>query len=273
MVPVYVSNGAFITRYNGRDYHLLDTIGSRLEADGIEFLMYESWNDDIKNIRRFAKGLSVAFPTLHIDKDFGESLSEGGLEARDRALSILRRDAETALEIGSKKLIAHLWNGPCSDSRFDEVRGVAADAMEYCGKLGLEFTVENVACRRNLALTHLEELSRSCPGITFTYDTKMAFLHGENELLGSDRWSWLLSEGHITHLHVNDSRMQDMGGRLPILHMGEGDVDFAAFFALLKKHGYSGTATVESTTVNQDGFVDIDKLNRTLAAVRRGLNG
>jgi len=271
-VPVFVSNGAFITRYNGRDYHLLDTIGKQLNADGIEFLMYESWNDDIKAIRRFAKGTHLNFPTVHIDKDFGESLSENGIAAEETALKLLERDCDTALELGAKKLIAHLWNGPCSDSRFGEVKDIVIKAYDYCAQRGLEFTVENVACRTNLALTHLEELLKIVPELTFTFDTKMAFLHGENRLLATDKWNYLLKNRRISHLHMNDTRLENMGGRLPILHIGEGNVDFESFFALMKRFDFDGTATVESTTVAQDGTVDINKLNRSINTIRKGLN-
>ena len=80
--------------------------------------------------------------------------------------------------------------------------------------------------------------------------------------------------GRICHLHVNDSVFPTPGmDRLPIMHIGEGRVDFGAFFALLKKRGDLGTATVESTSVRPDGSVDLDRLNLSLEEVRRGLNG
>jgi sugar phosphate isomerase/epimerase len=148
------------------------------------------------------------------------------------------------------------------------------DMAALAEKRGLCLTVESVTCRENLSLDHLAALAKKYPFARFTYDTKMAHLHGENELLARKKYAPLLDGGRICHLHVNDSVFPTPGmDRLPIMHIGEGSVDFGAFFALLKKRGYLGTATVESTSVRPDGSVDLDRLNHSLEEVRRGLNG
>ena len=273
MIPVYVSNGAFITRYNGRDYHLIERYAPLLHADGLEFLMYTCWDDKVKEVRRFLTGLRLQYPVMHLDKNIGETLSEKGMEGRDEAFRLLSRDLDTACEIGADKLVMHLWNGPFSDTHFDDAAGLLEDMLELAEKRGKLLTVENVTCARNLCLDHLLVLASRYPEVRFTYDTKMAHLHGENGLLSADKYASLLKEGLICHLHVNDSIFPtpDMD-RLPIMHIGDGDVDFAAFFALLRQRGYQGTATVESTSVRKDGSVDIDKLNRSIEEIRRGLN-
>ena len=270
MIPVYISNGAFITRYNGRDYHLIEKYLPRLNADGLEFLMYGVWDDDVKGLRGFLKGLHASIPVMHLDKQIGEVLAESGAEGRREALRLLKRDLITADEIGAEKLVMHLWNGMHSDSRF-------AYALELCEELfsiaGDRLTIENVTCRDNICLDHLLEIRERYPQASFTYDTKMAFLHNENALLGSEKYVELLKTGAITHLHMNDSAHSANTGRSPILHIGDGEIDFKPIFALLKRWGYAGTATVESTTVAEDGFVDTDKINASLETVRSGLNG
>ena len=61
-------------------------------------------------------------------------------------------------------------------------------------------------------------------------------------------------------------------GRLQVLHIGEGTVDFNSVFALLKKTAYSGTVTVESTSVERDGTPQIEKMNKSLLTIREALN-
>ena len=272
-VPVYVSNGAFVTRYNGRDYRLIKSVGETLHADGIEFLMYETWQDEIRSIRNFLSKSGLNFPVMHLDKQSGEILANEGISARDEVMRLISRDIDTAREIGSQKLVMHLWNGPSSDSRFDESVKILPEIFDLCDKYALSLTVENVTCKKNLSLDHLETIARLYPNARFTYDTKMAFLHDENALLAQEDRVWLLKEGYITHLHVNDSMLGDVGGgRLPIMHIGTGKVDFDAFFALTRACGFCGTATVESTSVNSYGVIDVDRLNLSLDTVRRGLN-
>ena len=274
MIPVYVSNGALLTRYNGRDYHLLSQLIPMLHADGMEFLMYFCWADEVPELRRTIKALKLDIPVMHLDKTIGETLSESGPEGRDSAFRLLERDLDTACELGARKLVLHLWNGKYSDRNFAYSLDVLGDMFAQARKRSLELTVENVTCRENICLDHLEAIARRYPFARFTYDTKMAHLHGENALLADARYSWLLRDGYIDHLHVNDSVFPtpDMD-RLPIMHIGDGQVDFEAFFALTHGLKYAGTATVESTSVNTDGSVNIEKLNHSLDAVRAGLNG
>lgn len=272
MIPVFVSNGALITRWNGRDFRLLPELVRQLDADGVEFLMYESWNDTVAELRRFLAASGLRFPIAHTDKQIGELLSQSGQAAFEEALKLYDRDLCTADALGAKKLVLHLWNGPCSDSRFDESLPILGELYELAEKRGLLLTIENVTCRENLSLSHLDTIHSRYPEARFTYDTKMALLHDENRLLESERFSYLMRDGLISHLHMNDSRTDAGGNRLPILHIGDGAVDFSAFFTFVKACGFSGTATVESTSVNTDGTVDLEKLNRSLQRVREGLN-
>lgn len=272
MIPVYASNGAFITRHNGRDYRLIAKYAPMIECDGFEFLMYFVWQDEVREVRRFLKNTRFSYPVTHMDKQIGETLSEYGLEARDTALRIFRRDLDTAEEIGSQKLVLHLWNGPYSDANFEGSAKLLPEMYDLAERRGMTLTVENVTCIRNVCLDHLNAMRALYPFARFTYDTKMAQLHGENELLAQDNYIELLKSGAISHLHVNDTSPTPEMDRLPIMHIGDGIVKFDAFFALLKQAGYSGTATVESTSVHTDGSVDIGKLNRSIKTIKENLN-
>ena len=178
MIPLYVSNGAYLTRLNGRNYRLIPSIAPRLHADRGEFLMYESWDGEIDAIRRLLKDSGLSFPVTHADKLIGDILAEQGKAGKDAAVSTFRRDLDTALVLGSKKMVCHLWNGPCSDRSFDETLPIYAILHNMAKDSGVTLTMENVTCVSNLALDHLVAAAEYIPDARFTYDTKMAFLHG-----------------------------------------------------------------------------------------------
>ena len=194
--------------------------------------------------------------------------------ARDEVLAIMKRDLKTAAAIGSKLLVLHFWGGPPEDERFDETKALypALDAMAK--DAGMTLAVENVARNNDLALNRLGALRDLCPDLSVTYDTKMAQLKGENERLRERENQWLFGEGHVKHLHVNDTDMAHIsGGRMPVLHIGDSCVRFDEFFSYVREAGFSGSAVVESTSTRPDGSVDTDKMNQSLRRVREALNG
>ena len=52
------------------------------------------------------------------------------------------------------------------------------------------------------------------------------------------------------------------------LHPGEGKIDFTYICQNLKKVGYDGYITIESTSVNDDGSIHVEKLNRSIDMIR-----
>lgn len=273
-IPVYASTGAIITRLNGRNYRLIPEIVPMLHADGVEFMMYDSWNDEVDAIRRFLKSTGICFPVMHLDKRIGEMLAEFGEDGYSRAKEMLLRDLATAEEIGAEKLVLHLWSGAYSDLHFGAMLDAIESFVQTAENAGKTLTVENVTCRITRTLPRIKAVHKRCPRVLFTYDTKMAQLHGENEMLPLSEWNWLFAERRVTHLHVNDTVTGNaMNGRMPVLHYGEGEVKFKEFFAYLRQTGFSGTATVESTSCREDGSADVEKFNRSLDAVRDALNG
>ncbi|MBQ6645269.1 MAG: sugar phosphate isomerase/epimerase [Clostridia bacterium] len=272
MIPVYASNGAFITRHNGRDYHLISKYAPMIECDGFEFLMYFVWENEVADVRRFLKNTHFRYPVMHLDKQIGETLSELGLDGRKRAMTVFQRDLDTAEEIGAEKLVLHLWNGPFSDAHFSESIKLLPEMYDLAQRRKMTLTVENVTCVRNVCLDHLNAMRAAYPFARFTYDTKMAQLHGENELLAAPQYIDLINSGAVSHLHVNDTKPTPEMDRLPIMHIGEGIVRFDAFFDLIRRANFAGTATVESTSVSTDGTVDIAKLNHSIKTIRENLN-
>lgn len=272
-VPVYASTGAFVTRKNNRNYRLIGPVGEKMHADGFEFLMFDSWNDEIRDIRKYLKSTGLSFPVLHMDKSIGEILSEKGEDGFEESLRLYERDLETAAVIGAKTLVLHLWNGRHSDAHFEESLPIASKFNALADSAGITLAIENVIPRVELSVDRLLAMAQYDEKLHFTYDTKMAHLKNENPLLGADKYISLLTGKKITHFHMNDSSPDLFyDGRLQVLHIGEGTVDFRSIFALLKQTGYSGTVTVESTSVERDGTPQIEKMNKSLVTIRELLN-
>ena len=71
-IPVYASTSAFVTRANGRNFHLIPRIAPLLDCDGLEFMMYESWAGQEAEIAAELRDSGVRFPSMHLDKRIGE---------------------------------------------------------------------------------------------------------------------------------------------------------------------------------------------------------
>ena len=106
----------------------------------------------------------------------------------------------------------------------------------------------------------------------FVFDTKMAAFHDQLNLLYEDDNSYLWKDDHICHYHVNDygGGYKDWAN-LKTLPIGMGHIDFDEFFGFIRKIGYSGTFTLESTAFDNSGNVDTDMLNREVDYIREHL--
>ena len=264
MNRVLCSTGAIITRKNNRDYNLLREIVPQMKCDGIEFMMYESWYEG--HIEALKQTLADYFvPVFHMTKQIGEWVSQGSLE---EAVSLFREDCELAAAIGSRLLVLHLWSGRASDQHIE--RNIAAYPVlrDIAEEYGLCLTVENVLCNTRDPMTHMRALADMYPDIAFTFDTKMAAFHSQEEELYKPENAWLWP--HIAHFHVNDYA----GGHMDWPNMsakplGKGHVDFDKFFAFVREIGYTGDFTCEATALNEDGSVRYDEMNASLDRIRK----
>ncbi|MBO4385162.1 MAG: sugar phosphate isomerase/epimerase [Clostridia bacterium] len=268
---VLCSTGAMITKFNGRDPRLLREFFPRLEADGVEFMVYPSWDavldENIEAVRRISLDVGMRIPVLHMDKRIGELLSLGSDDEIREAGERFKNNLLIARRLGAELAVLHLWGGPASDHDIERNVSVLGDYLIEAERAGIILTVENVVCAVETPLAHLRRIMDTYPNALFTIDTKMAEFHRElPATLAEDR----LWDGRTPHLHVNDygGGVKDFTD-LRVLHMGDGHVDFKPFFEKIKAIDYSGWLTVESSSVFPDGRVDFIKLNRTIQKVRK----
>ena len=267
MNRILCSTGAVIGRPNGRDYRLLGECMEKLTCDGFEFMMYEDWHKDLRGLLGFLKDLGAAFPVFHAEKSVGNLISRGEAGDVETAVAAFRSNCELAVELGSEKMVLHLWGGVDSDKEISRNIACFGTLDAVAREHGLLLTVENVVCNRKDPMTHLIALAEAYPDIRFTFDTKMARFHRQTDLLYEEENRYLFPR--FAHFHINDYGGGYMDwGNLRTLHPGEGGVDFDRLFAFLKEQGYRGDFTVEATSFDSSGVIDFDKLNRTFEVLR-----
>lgn len=87
-MEILCSTGALIGRPNNRDYHLLTGLADQLSCDGFEFLMYDTWYDEWREIVEYLRDTGLSIPVMHCEKQIGEAISKGGPENLARAFAL-----------------------------------------------------------------------------------------------------------------------------------------------------------------------------------------
>ena len=264
MKRILLSTGAILTRRNNRDYSQLPAIVPQLHCDGLEFMMYQSWYEGhIDALKRVLADYNV--PVFHMTKHIGEYISLGELT---EAVTIFRADCALARDIGAHLLVLHLWSGRPSDQHIE--RNIAAYPVlrEIAEEHGLLLTVENVLCNTRDPMTHMRALVDAYPDIAFTFDTKMAAFHSQEEALYNPENAWLWPR--IRHFHVNDYAGGHMDwDNMRVRQLGQGRIDFDRFFAFVREVGYQGDFTCEATAVSEDGSIRYGEMNASLERIAK----
>ncbi|MBQ8978527.1 MAG: sugar phosphate isomerase/epimerase [Oscillospiraceae bacterium] len=273
MNRILCSTGALLGRANGRDFTLLADLEKRLECDGFELMMYEDWYEKAGAAAAFLKGLEKPCVTFHVEKRVGDLISRNAEGDTEKAAELFELNCKLAQEIGSEKLVLHLWSGLDSDKDMPHCIEMYAICRDIAQKYDILLTVENVVCNRNDPISDMHTVLKAYPDAVFTYDTKMAEFHGQlmDIALDENRPLW----ERVVHLHANDYKggIKDWAN-LKTLHLGEGQADLEGFFDLVRERGYKGDITVESTSFGKtDGIIDVDKMNASLAKARELING
>ena len=267
MHRVLCSTGALIGKANNQDFTILNDCHGKIACDGYEFLMYDRWYNSLEGIRSIVKRFPAPFPIFHVDKRIGERISRNHTGDIEKALSDFDCNCSLASAIGAEKLVIHLWGGLDSDRDMANNIACYKDLRQISDSYGLILTVENVVCNHSDPLSHMLSLIHVFPDIQFTFDTKMAAFHNQLEQLFTDYYQILFP--HISHLHINDYQ----GGfkdwmNLKTLHLGQGHINFDAWFKQLRIANYYGDFTVEATSFDKNGDINFENLNASLNRTR-----
>lgn len=261
---VYCSTGTVIGRVTGYDHTLIGTVlpyvCENAGADGIEHVFIPPFYGCLDEVRHSVEASGLKCAVLHADKNIGSLLSNGNKDDTAEAFRLWEINCAEAVRLGAGRVVFHLWGMPVSDRNFAANLDAVPRILETADKYGLEVMIENIPSLASDPVSRFRELEGfSC---NFTYDVRFGQLHGQN---GAIPHSDLLKNGRISHIHISDfgGETLDFSKIRPILHPGEGKVDFPAVFDGLKKSAYKGTFTLESPVMYETGL-DEGKLGRTL---------
>ena len=287
MNKILCSSGAIIGKVNNNDYTLLKEYAPRLNCDGFELMMSSSWYPILDDVISTVSSYGLNIPVIHSQKSLGEALcgmtttfSEGKFhdyvmtpdedkETFRQGTARFLQNLKLAEKLGAEKMVIHLWNGTVSDKNIEKNVERFGEWKLLSDKAGIELLVENVICNTNSPLYNMDLVAKHYPDAGFVYDTKMAEFHDQTMKLFSTEYEYIVKEGRIRHLHINDYGGGYMDwAHMQVLPIGAGHIDFASFFAKLGEYGYRGDFTVESTALAKDGSIDFDMLNGCFNKIR-----
>ncbi len=280
MNRLFVSTGTMVARENGYDY--IRALGEikRLEnqglCDGLELMMLKFYYDKRDAVVSAIRDFGVNAAVIHCEKDIGTMLSDaGGLLERGETheaeamlhdtKELFRYNCTFAEQLHIKRMVLHLWGGFSSDSHIEHNIENYCVLREIAAEYGVRLLVENIPSRIYDPRSNWKKLLPHLGDGGLIFDTRFGMLHRQIEGILRDS---ALTE-RIEHVHISDfaGTYRQFKALRPILHPGEGSVDFKKTAELLKKAGYNGTVTLESPVVDGEDL-DMAKLAATLAYIR-----
>lgn len=255
---ILVSTGTFIGRANGRNERLIPIIAEKTICDGFELMLLEDWHERLPAVCDFLLTSGFRPETVHLEKNIGVLLSDGSEKRAQEAVEIFRKDIEVSAKLGAHLAVLHFWGGRRSDYHLDKNLPFIPIFYEIAKKSGILLTIENIPCVYGASLFAWNRIAAYYPEARFIFDSRLdAFHHDYKKIFASPHWK------NVCHMHISDSGKEMIH---PILHPGEGAIDFDSLFAEMPS--YPPAITIESPVLNPDGTADTEKLNRTVAYIR-----
>ena len=280
-ISPFCSTGTVVDCRNGYNIRYVSELFAPLmEAgiiDGAELMMLTRYYDCPGEVCREWLGAGVRFPVIHCEKNVGTLLSDGAAAAaagdaalaaslRRRALEDFQKNCEMGAMAGSSRMVLHLWGGLNSDRHLEYNLSVLPELLSMIRPYGIRLLIENVPSNTNDPLSNWRRLRPFFPQCGLIFDTRFGQLHRQ---IG-ETWADTEIASRIEHVHISDiiGAERDFSTLRPILHPGEGMIDFEGFARILRDCGYRGSATLESP-VYYGGGADGVKLRETLLLLRQ----
>ena len=278
-IPLYCSTGAIIGRVNGYNFrHILRVMPplcADVPLDGLELMMLPAYLEHLDEMAAEFAAAGLRFPIIHADKEVGTKLSTAAAQ-KDSTLAaeaheLWERNCAMGQMVGAGQIVLHLWGGLDSDAHLSgnlaHLDALRRRAAEY----GREVLIENVPCTTADPITNLTAIHAAFPDQRYVFDTRFAAFHGQLNSLTDTPW---LIGDRLAHIHISDlhdGAERDFSRLRPILHPGEGRIDFPALLADLLGRGFAGTVTLESPVMSEAG-IDDAKLGKSLRLLRQLLD-
>lgn len=191
---------------------------------------------------------------------------------RMRAERVARTKAvsDVARGLGIESVMCHIGFVPedPEEALYAEVRDVARDLCDHCGKNGQSFTLETGQEPAQVLLRFIEDVDR--PNLRINFDPANMILYGTGDPI--EALDVLAKRVLSVHCKDGDWPPRDeplaLGKERPL---GEGSVDMPRFIEKLKEIGYRGVLTIEREGVDEERQAgDIRKAVALLKKLTRG---
>lgn len=259
---LYCSTGAFSRDPDLTDIDIIIEGTRQLACDGFELIYYPAFYDDPGTTTNLLWTIRDRLHVLHIEKSIGPLLGTGSAADAELALKRLATNAQLASDLEVERLVLHLWGLPDSDDDIDRNLSHYSECASIAESYGCRLTVESIPCRNETPLAHLRRVAAIHSDVAFTLDTEFLALHGELELAMSD--GEILSRTEQIHLKDFGGSLVDEEGKRMYLHPGQRVIDFAALMDAINKVPKVIDLCLESTSVNESGFVDLKQVQLDL---------
>ncbi|HZQ34374.1 MAG TPA: TIM barrel protein [Dehalococcoidia bacterium] len=266
-IAVLCSTGVFSRTPGRTDLDAIVEFGPRLDAAGLELLLYPDWRQDAEGAAARLAATRLRFPVVHAEKAIGAAFSGDGA-TREAGLIALEQNCRLAQRLGAGLLVLHLWDLPDSDRRFERNLAALPRCLDLAAAHGLQLTIETVPCAVADPVANVQRAIERDGRCGVTLDTEFLAHHGQLEAALAAPWLW--QDGRVRHLQIKDydGALRDADGRRRYLQPGDGRIDFIYLFEVLREWEFSGTVSLEAAAVDGEGRLELDRVDRSLKLLR-----
>jgi sugar phosphate isomerase/epimerase len=267
-IQLLCSTGAFSRFPDQTGYQAVLEYGPQLDVDGFELMFYPNWYGNVETIGHNLQRSGLAFPAMHTDKNIGTLLGKDDEAERKQGIREFEENCRLGKIIGTRTLVLHLWGWPELDDDLARNLSALSQCLDIAEYYDMQIAIETIPCRQKTPVENVLQAIEYDQRSQVTLDTEfLANHHQLTEVFEAER---LWQERRVLHVHVKDSDGQPFSeeGIRKYLHPGEGDIDFAGFFACLKQHDFAGTVSLETPAIEETGEVRIQRLHSSLALLR-----
>ena len=278
-----VSTGTMVGHENGFNYkRALSEIYALTEkglADGAELMMLKHYYDKKDAVCAAVRASGVTPYVIHCEKEIGtmisqaakldaEGINDGADALFSSAIELFRLNCTFGEALSIPRMVLHLWGGIDSDRYVEYNVSKFAKLCKIAAEHGIRILVENIPSNCHDPLSNWRRLMPTLGDAGLIFDTRFGKLHEQSADILSDRDV----TSKIEHVHVSDfaGKYREFTALRPILHPGEGTIDFSEVFALLRGIGYVGSVTLESPIMVGEEL-DIPKIEKTLSYIKENL--
>lgn len=280
MRQLYVSTGTMVGQSNGFHYRRalseIKKLADRGICDGIELMMLKFYYDKVDDVVSAVRESGLFPATIHCEKDVGTMLSEAATldfegkkheaeEEYSEAVRLFQLNCTVAEKLSIGRMVLHLWGGIASDGHIDYNISKISELNDIASRYGVRILCENIPSNHTDPRTNWHKLLPYLGNAGLIFDTRFGKLH--------EQISEILSDKELTdkieHIHISDfaGKYREFSALRPILHPGEGSIDFPEVARLLNAIDYRGTITLESPIMEGE-WLNIEKITRTLEYLR-----